>query len=92
MNEKMENETSSQPGQRIRFLEKELEKFSNGMLDITEDEKELKYKHVFQTRPTATTVGERIRSPMGMFTREQTYIDNDCQSLLDHLNQYYKSI
>lgn len=71
---------------------KELEKFSNGMLDITEDEKELKYKHVFQTRPTATTVGERIRSPMGMFTREQTYIDNDCQSLLDHLNQYYKSI
>lgn len=68
---------------------KELEKYNNPMLTITEEEKELGYKHVFQTRPTKTTVGERIRSPMGMFSREQTYIDNDCQLLLDHLDSFY---
>lgn len=69
---------------------KELEKYNNPMLTITEEEKELGYKHVFQTRPTKTTVGERIRSPMGMFSREQTYIDNDCQLLLDHLDSFYR--
>ena len=69
---------------------KELEKYSSGLLTITEEELELGYKHVFQTRPTKTTTGERIRSPMGMFTREQTYMDNDVQLLLDHLHEFYE--
>ncbi|MNE86862.1 hypothetical protein D3C80_1839960 [compost metagenome] len=56
---------------------------------ITDEDKELGYKHVFQTRPTKTTTGERIRSPMGMFSRDQTFMDNDAQLLLDHLNRYY---
>jgi hypothetical protein len=68
---------------------KELEKCSNGMLEITEEERELGYKHVFQTRPTKKTVGKRIRSPMGMFSKEETYIDNDAQKLLDHLAAFY---
>lgn len=68
---------------------KELEKYSNGMLEITEEERDLGYKHVFQTRPTKKSVGKRIRSPMGMFSKEETYIDNDAQKLLDHLAQYY---
>jgi hypothetical protein len=68
---------------------KELEKYGNGLLDITEDEKELGYKHVFQTRPTKQTTGTRIRSPLGMFSKEQTYTDNDVQKLLDHLNEFY---
>lgn len=68
---------------------KDLEKYKNPLLTITEEEKELGYKHVFQTRPTKGTTGERIRSPMGMFNREQTYIDNDAQLLLNHLNKYY---
>lgn len=68
---------------------KELEKYTNGMLDVTEEEKELGYKHVFQTRITKGTTGERIRSPMGMFNREETYMDNDAQKLLDHLNSFY---
>ncbi|MDR5839308.1 AAA family ATPase [Caballeronia sp. LZ034LL] len=68
---------------------KELEKFGNKLLDITEEERELGYKHVFQTRPTKQTTGMRIRSPMGMFPKEQTYIDNDAQKLLDHLNEFY---
>lgn len=68
---------------------KELEAYHNDLLNITEQDELLGYKHVFQTQLTKTTVGERIRSPMGMFTREQTYIDNDAQLLLDHLNEYY---
>lgn len=72
-----------------RILLKDMEKFTNGMLDVTEDEKELGFKHVFQTRLTAKTTGERIRSPMGMFSRAETYIDNDCQKLLDHLKSFY---
>lgn len=69
---------------------KELEKYGNKMLTITEDEKELGFKHVFQTRLTAKTTGERLRAPMGMFSREQTYTDNDVQILLDHLHQFYE--
>jgi hypothetical protein len=67
----------------------ELEKYGSDLLTITDEDRELGYKHVFQTRPTKATVGERIRSPMGMFTKEQTYMDNDAQLLLDHLNQFY---
>jgi hypothetical protein len=68
---------------------KELDKYSSGMLHISEEETELGFKHVFQTRLTKNTTGERIRSPMGMFSREQTYIDNDAQALIDHLGSFY---
>jgi len=67
-----------------------LKNFQNDLLNITEEEEELGYKHVFQTRITKETTGERIRSPMGMFTKDQTYIDNDVQLLLNHLREYYK--
>lgn len=69
---------------------KELEKFGSKMLQITDEERELGFKHVFQTRITKNSVGERIRSPMGMFEKAETYIDNDCQILLDHLHEFYK--
>ncbi len=69
---------------------KDLEKVTNNMLVITEEERDVGYKHVFQTRITKNTTGERIRSPMGMFSKEQTYIDNDVQLLLDHLTAFYK--
>lgn len=67
----------------------ELEKYQSDLLTITDEDRELGYKHVFQTRITKETVGERIRSPMGLFTKEQTYMDNDAQLLLDHLNKFY---
>lgn len=69
---------------------KELEPFHNELLNITEEDIELGFKHVFQTRITAKTTGERIRSPMGLFDKSMTYIDNDAQLLLDYLNEYYK--
>lgn len=70
---------------------KDLELYSNDMLTITEDEELLGFKYVFQTKLTKQTLGERIRSPMGMFKKEETYIDNDVQILLDHLKQYYSN-
>lgn len=68
---------------------KDLKDYQNDLLNITEDDELLGYKHVFQTRLTKGTVGERIRSPMGMWTREQTFIDNDAHLLLKHLAAYY---
>lgn len=68
---------------------KELEKYGSDLLTITDEDRELGYKHVFQTRPTKTTVGGRIRSPMGLFSKEQTYMDNCAQLLLDHLHAFY---
>lgn len=69
---------------------KELEKYGSSLLIITDEERELGYKHVFQTRPTKNTIGERIRSPMGMFDKSETYMDNDAQLLLDHLQKFYR--
>lgn len=68
---------------------KDLEEYNSDLLHITEEEKELGFKYVFQTRITAKSTGERIRSPMGLFSRNETYMDNDAQILLDHLNKFY---
>ena len=68
---------------------KELVDYKNDMLNITEEDKLVNYKHVFQTKITKTTTGERIRSPMGLFSVKETFIDNDVQILLDHLNTFY---
>lgn len=68
---------------------KELEKYKSDLLTITDEERELGFKHVFQTRVTKQTTGTRIRSPMGLFSRDQTYMDNCSQLLLDHLHNYY---
>lgn len=70
---------------------KDLEPYKNDMLHITEDEELLGFKYVYQTRLTKQTLGERIRSPMGMFSKEETFIDNDAQILLDHLEEYYNN-
>lgn len=69
---------------------KDLAQYSNKYLHISDREKELGFKYVFQTQITKKTAGERIRSPMDMFTPEETYIDNDAQQLLDFLTEYYK--
>lgn len=66
-----------------------LEKYQNDLLNITPTDRRLGYKHVFQTQLTEGTIGDRIRSPIGLFTEEQTYMDNDAGLLLKHLNEYY---
>jgi len=54
------------------------------------DDKANGFKYVFQTRLTKETVNERIRSPMGMWPRNETYIDNNLQNVINRLHEYYK--
>ena len=68
---------------------KKLKDYKSDLLHITEQDEMLGYKHVFQTQLTKDTVGERIRSPMGMFSVQETFMDNDAALLLHHLAQYY---
>lgn len=64
-------------------------KDENDLLNITEKEKALGFKHVFQTQPTKRTINERMRSSFGMWEDEETYVDNDCQSVITRLQEYY---
>lgn len=66
-----------------------LEGHENDLLNITEEEKMLGFKHVFQTKLTKETINERLRSPIGMWKANETYIDNNVQLVMDRLHQYY---
>lgn len=66
-----------------------LENYKSDLLHITETDELLGYKHVFQTRLTKDTTGERIRSPLGMFEVNETFMDNDVNLLLKRLNEFY---
>lgn len=68
---------------------KALKDFKTDLLVITPEEEALGYKHVYQCRLTKETVNERIRGPMGMFSQQETYTDNDAQKLIDRLEEYY---
>ena len=68
---------------------KDLENFDNDLLNITDKEKALGFKYVFQTQITADTVNERMRSAMGLFSDTETYIDNDAKLLMGRLHEYY---
>jgi hypothetical protein len=72
-----------------RMSLKALEVYSNDLLNITPADEALGLKYVFQTQLTKETIGERIRGPMGMFTPQETFIDNNVQLVMDRLNQYY---
>ena len=72
----------------IKTLESDQYK-GNSLLHISDRDRMLGYKHVFQTQLTKETVGERIRSPLMMFSDAETFMDNDAQALLDHLGEYY---
>jgi hypothetical protein len=71
---------------------KDLEPYTknNPLLNITDEEARLGFKHVYQTRVTKQTIGERIRSPLEMFSNTETFMDNDAQILLDRLAEFYK--
>lgn len=61
----------------------------NSLLTITPEEEAVGYKHVFQTKLTKETVNERLRGPMGMWDKNETYIDNDVQLVLNRLDEFY---
>lgn len=69
---------------------KELDKHPSEYLVITEEERDIGYKHVFQVRKTKETTGSRIRGPMGLFPKETVYTDNCAQMLLGVVHDFYK--
>lgn len=66
-----------------------MEMAKSPMYNINDDEDMLGFKYVYQTRLTKETVNERIRSPLGMWNMEETFIDNNIQHVLNRLHQYY---
>lgn len=61
----------------------------NKLLHVSQRDEDIGFKHVFQTRTTKQTVGDRIRSPFGLFNDDELYIDNDAQIVIDQLKAYY---
>lgn len=70
---------------------KDLKDYENDLLVISEEEKLLDFKYVYQTRITKKSVGERIRGPFSMWDTAETFIDNDAEKLLTRLDDYYGS-
>lgn len=68
---------------------KELKDYDNDLLDITTEDETLGFKHCFQTKLTKKTVGDRLRSPLGMWDNKETYIDNDMNKVFGRLHEYY---
>lgn len=70
---------------------KDLEPYREGneLLTITPEDEAVGVKHTFQTKITKATVGERIRSPMGMWSQSETFIDNDANLLIERLKGFY---
>lgn len=68
---------------------KKLEGFENDLLHITDEEREDGVKYVFQTRITKESAGAKMRSAMGLWSRNELYIDNDVKQVFDRLNKFY---
>lgn len=67
----------------------DLEPYESNLLNINDDERALGYKHVFQTKKTKESLGETIKSPEDLFTRKESFMDNDVALLLKHLKAFY---
>lgn len=68
---------------------KKLEGHENDLLHITDEEREDGVKYVFQTRVTKETAGAKMRSAMGLWSRNELYIDNDVAQVFKRLNEFY---
>jgi hypothetical protein len=68
---------------------KKLGPYENELLHITDEEKEDGFKYVFCTRVTKETIGDKMRSAIGLWKRNELYIDNDLDQVFTRLRQYY---
>jgi len=68
---------------------KQLKEYTSSMLSINPEDELLGLKYVYQCRLTKETVNERIRGPMGMFSQQETFMNNDAQQLMERLHEYY---
>lgn len=64
-------------------------KIENKLLNITDAEREDGVKYVFCTRVTKETAGSKMRSAMGLWNRDELYIDNDMDLVFKRLREYY---
>jgi len=71
----------------IKKLEPYIE--GNELLHITDEEYEDGGKYVFCTRVTKEHQGEKMRAPVGLWKRNELYIDNDLNQVFNRLKQYY---
>lgn len=74
---------------RVTIDELESYPYDEDLLHITERDRMVGYKHVFQCEVTKDFANSRIRSPIGAFAPNQIFMDNDVQLLMDHLAKYY---
>lgn len=72
---------------------KDIESFiaEASMLTISDEERFDEKKHVFVTRPAKQHSGDRIKSPRGMFSTKDLYMDNSIPKLITHINNFYKA-
>lgn len=68
---------------------KKLEGHENDLLHITDEEREDGVKYVFATRVTKETAGGKMRSAMGLWGRNELYIDNDVAQVFKRLEEFY---
>ena len=68
-----------------------LKGFENDLLTITPEEEEDGIKYVFQTRITKETAGGKMRSAMGLWKRNELFIDNDVNLVFGRLHEFYNS-
>lgn len=66
-----------------------LEGYENDLLHITPEEEEDGFKYVFCTRITKESVGQKMRSAIGLWDRKELYIDNDIEQVFNRLKRYY---
>lgn len=66
-----------------------LEGIENDLLTITDEEREDGLKYVFCTRVNKDFQGEKMRSAMGLWNRNELFIDNDLDLVFKRLKQYY---
>lgn len=74
---------------RIKDIVKGVGEAGNKLLNIKPKEEAQGFKYVFLTDSDKTTIGGRIRSPLGMWSDEELYIDNNAHSVLKRLHEYY---
>jgi hypothetical protein len=68
---------------------KNISDFKSDLLAVTPEEEALGFKYIFQTKLTKETVNERLRSSLGLWNTNETFIDNNMQNVFDRLHEYY---
>lgn len=67
----------------------DIEKYQNPLLNITEEDREDGVKYVLQTRKLADTKNTLIKVPVGVFQRNEAFIDSDMSLVMQRLREYY---